>query len=86
MKVSYIGKAYPITFTNGKEYTVLSIERGWYRVLVDFGEDYLFPPEVFKVVEGSPEDLPEDKPGNWWCESRGGVNGVGVVDEKGEKR
>lgn len=82
MKVSYIGKADPITFTNGKEYTVLSIERGWYRILVDFGEDYLFPSDVFKVVEGGPGDLPEDKPENWWRGSRGGVNGVENMDEE----
>lgn len=69
MKVRYKNETDKLILTQDKIYDVLSIERGWYRVIVDFGEDYLFPAELFEVVEGGPEDLPEDKPENWW---RGG--------------
>lgn len=37
--------------TNGKIYEVISIERGWYRLIDDSGEDYLYPPENFKIIE-----------------------------------
>jgi len=51
MNVMYIGKTSPLELTNGKIYEVLSIERGWYRIVDESGEDYLFPPDVFKVIE-----------------------------------
>lgn len=51
MKVRYLGKTNKLILTHGKVYEVLSIERGWYRIVVDFGEDYLFPPECFEIVE-----------------------------------
>ena len=51
MKVKYNGITSPLELTNGREYEVLSVEKGWYRVDTDMGEDYLYPPEVFEVVE-----------------------------------
>ena len=36
---------------------VLSIEKGWYRIMTEFEDTYLFPPEAFEVIEGSEEDL-----------------------------
>ena len=52
MTVRYIGETIPLALTNGKEYSVLSIEKDWYRIEDDLGEgsDYLYPPEVFEVV------------------------------------
>ena len=50
MKVKYIGETMPLELTNGKIYTVISVERGWYRVVDDTGEDYLYPPDVFSVM------------------------------------
>lgn len=35
----------------GKAYEVISIENGWYRIICEMGEDYLFPPEWFEIVE-----------------------------------
>ena len=35
----------------GKIYEVISIEKGWYRIVCELDEDYLFPPELFEVVE-----------------------------------
>lgn len=53
MKVKYIGKADDLDLTEGKVYEVLSVEKRWYRVVVDepLSDDYLFPPELFEVVE-----------------------------------
>lgn len=51
MKVKFIGKSDPLGLLNGKEYSVLSIEKSWYRIVDETGEDYLFPPELFYIVK-----------------------------------
>ena len=51
MKVKYVGKSDTLAFERGKVYSVLSIEKGWYRIMTDLDEDYLFPPEDFEIVE-----------------------------------
>lgn len=51
MKVKYLGETSFLELTNGKVYTVLSVEKGWYRIVDDSGEDYLYPPEDFEVVD-----------------------------------
>ena len=65
LKVKYIGKrekdvpnSYKIFMDvlPGKVYDVLSIEGGWYRLIDESGEDYLYPPENFvEVVEEAQE-------------------------------
>lgn len=50
MKIKYIGET-DVSLTNGKEYEVISIEKGLYRIIDDTEEDYLFYPEQFEVVE-----------------------------------
>lgn len=50
MKVKYINKS-DVSLTNGKVYEVIAVERGWYRIVDDTDEDYLFSPEEFEVVE-----------------------------------
>lgn len=50
MKVRYIGKS-DVSLTNGKIYNVLSVENGWYRIVDDTDEDYLFDPSEFEVLE-----------------------------------
>lgn len=50
MKVRYIGET-DMSLVNGKIYEVLSVEHGWYRIVDETDEDYLFPPEDFKYVE-----------------------------------
>lgn len=49
-RVRYIG-ADNLDFKNGSEYRVLSIEKGWYRIMTDYDEDYLFPPELFEEMK-----------------------------------
>ena len=50
MKVKYIGKSLVALEVN-KIYDVLAVENGWYRIMTELDEDYLFPPEAFEVVE-----------------------------------
>lgn len=49
-KVRYIGDTVSLEMTHGKIYSVLSIERGWYRIIDDTGEDYLYPAGNFEGV------------------------------------
>lgn len=50
MKVRYLKATEPLVLTQGKIYKVLSVEKGWYRIIDDSGEDYLYPSELFEVV------------------------------------
>jgi len=58
MKVKYIGPDL-VAIPKDSVHEVLSIEKGWYRIMTELDESYLFPPHVFEVVEGSPEDVPQ---------------------------
>ena len=51
MRVKCISKS--IDLITGKEYEVMSIEKGRNRVIVvlPFSNDYLYSPEVFEIVE-----------------------------------
>ena len=51
MKVRYLGKTEFLVLTNNKVYDVISVEKGWYRVVDASGEDYLYPPKYFEIVE-----------------------------------
>lgn len=51
MKVKFMGKTEPLVLTHGKIYETISVERGFYRVIDDSGEDYLYPPQYFEIVE-----------------------------------
>ena len=51
MKVKYIGDYYKYSLNFGKIYEVSSIEHGWYRIIDESGEDYLFPPDIFEIIE-----------------------------------
>ena len=50
MKIKYIGKS-NVSLTKGKIYEVMSIEEGCYRIVDDTGDDYLFLPDDFEVIE-----------------------------------
>lgn len=47
MRKKFIGKTDAVSMINNKVYEVISIEQGWYRIVCEEGEDYLFPPELF---------------------------------------
>ena len=50
-KVKYLGELDTVALDDGKVYDVISIEKGWYRIITELDEDYLFPPELFEVVK-----------------------------------
>lgn len=47
-----------LELTCGKVYDVISMEKGWYRIVDDNGEVYLYPPDDFVVVEGNNDTVP----------------------------
>ncbi len=51
MKAKWKGKTDFLVLTHDKVYEVMSVEKGWYRVIDDSGDDYLYPPEQFEIVE-----------------------------------
>ena len=51
MKVRFVADSDTLVLEKNKEYDVLSVEKGWYRIMSELDEDYLFPPEAFEVVE-----------------------------------
>jgi hypothetical protein len=40
-----------VSLTKGKVYEVIGLEMGWYRLVDDTDEDYLYPPQLFEVVQ-----------------------------------
>lgn len=50
MKAKYIGKDM-VGIRKNKVYGVMGIEKGWYRIMTELDEDYLFPPEAFEIIE-----------------------------------
>ena len=51
MKVKWKGKTEFLVLTHDKIYDVLSVEKDWYRVVDDSGDDYLYPTENFEIIE-----------------------------------
>ena len=47
-----------LELTCGKVYDVISMEKGWCRIVDGSGEDYLYPPNDFVVVEGNNDTVP----------------------------
>lgn len=51
MRVKWLGDTEFLILTHGKNYDVISIEKDWYRIIDDSGEDYLYPPEDFEIID-----------------------------------
>ena len=51
MRVKYLGGRDTLALIEGKVYEVTSVEHGWYRIMTELDEDYLFPPKLFETVE-----------------------------------
>ena len=58
MKIKYLGETSFLELTHNKVYEVMSVEKEWYRVVDDSGEDYLYPPEDFEVIESNDGTTP----------------------------
>lgn len=56
MKAKFLGKVNTLALINGKEYDVISVEKGWFRIMTELDEDYLFPPEQFEIIEDGTHD------------------------------
>lgn len=54
MIVKFTGETNPVCLTNGECYPVVSIECGWYRIVDNSDDDYLYPPDLFDTVESEP--------------------------------
>ena len=50
MKVKYIKETSFLVLTQGKVYDAVSVEKGWYRIVDDSGDDYLYPHEAFEII------------------------------------
>lgn len=52
MRAQYFGESDSLGLEDGKIYDVLSIEGGWFRVVDGSEEDYLYPSDIFQIVDG----------------------------------
>ena len=66
MKKKYIGKSNSLSLLNGKVYDVISIEHGWYRIIDETDEDYLYPPVFF--VDEDQEGYRDQSPSEYIIE------------------
>ncbi|MBQ9384872.1 MAG: hypothetical protein IJT87_11615 [Ruminiclostridium sp.] len=66
MKVRFNGIS-DVSLTNGKEYEVISIEKGWFRIVDNTEDDYLFAPDEFEITDSTGYyDLKQrDESGEW---------------------
>lgn len=48
----YTGETESLMLTHNKVYNIISIEKKWFRIVDDSGEDYLYPPELFERIYG----------------------------------
>lgn len=51
MKIKWKGQSEVTGLIHDKVYDVIAIEKGWYRIVDESGEDYLYPPEQCEVIE-----------------------------------
>ena len=51
MKVRYRGESDPLCLIHDKEYDVISIEKGLYRIADEAGNDHLFLPDAFEILD-----------------------------------
>ena len=56
MFVKYIGEHETVALDKNQLYEVISIERGCYRTMTELDEDYLFPENVFEIVDITKRD------------------------------
>ena len=50
MRVKWKGKTEFLVLTRNKIYDVISVEKGWSRIIDDSGDEYLYPPEKFEII------------------------------------
>ena len=50
VQVKFVGESDPLCFIHGKIYTKIGESHGYWKVIDETGEDYLYDPDVFEVV------------------------------------
>lgn len=79
MRKKYIGITDEFSIINGKVYEILGLSRGWYRIVDESGEDYLYPPQFF--VDENAESFIESKPSEYIRDHLAGdITNVGIID------
>ena len=58
MEVRFLEETTFLELTHDRVYEVLSIEKEWYRIVDDSEDDYLYPPELFEIVEPNDGSVP----------------------------
>lgn len=53
-----MGQTSFLELTNNRVYEVMSVEGGWYRIVDDSYDDYLYPPDEFVVEERNDGSTP----------------------------
>lgn len=51
IRVKYIGEDDPVSLRTGKVYSARILNKGWYGIVDESGEEYAYPPEAFDIVE-----------------------------------
>ena len=51
MKVRFLGESDPLCLINNKVYDVISVEKGFYRIIDETEDDYLYAPDGFEIIE-----------------------------------
>lgn len=53
MKVKWLGESSKLSLIHGKSYSVEAVDpkHGWYAIIDETGEEYVYPPEKFEIVE-----------------------------------
>ena len=60
MKVRFIGKSDPFCCINGKIYEKIGESHGYWKVIDESGEFYMYSPKYFEIVEDSRADADEE--------------------------
>lgn len=56
VRVRFIGESDPLCFIHGKIYTKIGESHGYWKVIDETGEDYLYVPEVFEIVDDEKDE------------------------------
>ena len=49
--VRYIGEDDPLTLRKGKTYVARVLQKNWYGIVDETGEEYAYPPEFFVLIQ-----------------------------------
>lgn len=50
IKVKFTGEDDPLSLRHGKIYDARILKKNWYGIVDETGEEYAYPPELFKII------------------------------------